>query len=409
MDIIQWFIDNLITNREELRTAWKKVPHPDISQTEAERIFANFKSVQQGVADKELLEKSIEYRQKMQKFQDTNRIERKTFREHTRVSNALEEYNKNIINLLKKYNLSNIKLHNEEKESKAVGVIQLSDLHFNELIDIENNKYDFEVASKRLKTLCERSKIYFKAHNISKVFIAICGDMLNSNRRLDELLNQATNRAKATLLAFSLLEQFILDLNQDFCVYVAGVTGNESRANPEMGFADIMASDNYDFTIFNFLRVAFRSCPSVQFGTCERLEQVVNIANQNILLMHGLAIKADIEKSIQQTIGKYAAKGIIVDYVLIGHIHSARVGDFYARSSSLCGANAYSDYGLGLSSRASQNIGIFYDNKTHDVMKIDLQITEGIDGYKIEKELEAYNAKSVDKCKQGCTVFKIVV
>lgn len=355
-------------------------------------------------ADKEIVEKNISYKMQTQKYMDTNRIERKSFREFSRVSNALEEFNKELVSNL--VHLKPFTIKHQKINNKAVGVIQLSDLHFNELIDIEGNKYDFEVASKRLKLLAEKAKQYFKG--ISNILIAFTGDVLNNDVLMDKLLNQATNRAKATNLAFHILEQFICDLSQDFNITIAGVTGNEGRAKKELGFSEILATDNYDYTILSMLKVAFRDS-NVHFVEGNHSEQVINIAGNNILLLHGLSIKGDIEKSVQGIIGKYATRGTIIDYVFIGHIHSARIGDWYARSSSLCGANAYSDYALGLISRASQNLAIFYDNKTHDVFKIDLQNTEKIDGYEIISQLVAYNAKSADKCSEKVLIHQIVV
>lgn len=355
--------------------------------------------------DAEITDYSTRLANKVQKLQDSNRIERKSFREFSRVSNALEEYNKELVSklvLIKPFTIKHAKINN-----KAVGIVQLSDLHFNELIDIEGNKYDFEIASKRLKLLAIKAKMYFKSANISNILIAMTGDLMNSDRRLDELLNQATNRAKATSLAFYLLEQFICDLNQDFNMTVASVSGNESRANKEQGFSEVCATDNYDFTIFNMLKVAFRNTPIV-FTDGSFSEQVVNVAGSNILLLHGQSIKQDFEKTLQQIIGRYASKGIKIDYIFFGHLHSARIGDLGARSSSLCGANSYSEFALDLSSRASQNIAIFYDNKTHDVFKIDLQNANN-EGYEIIKELVAYNAKSLDKCKEKVLIHQIVV
>lgn len=342
---------------------------------------------------------------KVQKFQDTNRIERKAFRENIRVSNALEEYNKELIKNLKL--LKPVTTNHSSKMSKATGLIQISDTHFNELINIKGNKYDFEVASQRLKLLCDKAKIYFKAQGIKNVLVAFTGDLLNSDRRLDEMLNQATNRAKATLLAVHILRHFVEDLNQDFNVNLAGVSGNESRANEEMGYAEIVATDNYDFTIFNILKIAFENCEGISFTDGNWSEKIVEIANQKILLTHGLSIKGDVEKSVQQLMGKHSQQGDKIDYVFIGHIHSARVGDLYSRSSGLCGGNAYSDYGLNLASRASQNIGIFYENKSHDVIKVDLQITDDVKGYDIIEKLEAYNAKSADKVKHKTPVIQI--
>ena len=79
--------------------------------------------------------------------------------------------------------------------------------------------------------------------------------------------------------------------------------------------------------------------------------------------------------------------------------NSCRIADLYARSSSLCGANAYSDHTLQLSSRASQNIHFVGDNSINS-MKIDLQEYSSYTGYDIDKYLEAYNAKSASKSKQ---------
>ena len=73
----------------------------------------------------------------------------------------------------------------------------------------------------------------------------------------------------------------------------------------------------------------------------------------------------------------------------------------------MCGANDYSEKGLGLAGRASQNCYIFYENGNRDGIKIDLQ--NASEGYDIEHSLESYNAKSNDKLSKGTTIFKIVV
>ena len=107
--------------------------------------------------------------------------------------------------------------------------------------------------------------------------------------------------------------------------------------------------------------------------------------------------------------GRYANRGVSVDYVISGHIHSARIGDIYSRSSSMVGANDYSEKGLNLSGRASQNCYIFYDNGNRDGVKIDLQNIDGQDGYDIEKSLRAYNPKSAQKLKPKTTIFEVRV
>ena len=171
------------------------------------------------VTDVELLRENVRYRKEKQKAQDVTRIERKGFREHARIENAVEEYSKELKQLFENYKLHKA-TRKHKSSSKAVGVIQFSDVHFNELVDLSNNKYDFKVAAQRCQYFVERAKQYFKNANITNVVVALTGDLLNSDRRLDELLNQATNRAKATFLSVDIMQQVILDINKQFNVSV---------------------------------------------------------------------------------------------------------------------------------------------------------------------------------------------
>ena len=358
-------------------------------------------------ADHEIVIENVKLSKQKQKLQDLNRIKNKSFREHVRVENAVIAYNEKLIKLFDKHTL-NVSSGTYSVNSDAVGVIQFSDVHFNELVDLENNKYDFKVASARTKYFIEKAKTYFKTANISNVVVALTGDLMNSDRRLDELLNQATNRANATFLAVDILQQGISDLAEDFNVSVACVVGNEGRANPELGWSKIIASDNYDWTIFQCLRFLFRSS-SVNFIQGDLSELVINVAGQNLLLLHGHgSVKGQVERSINQIVGRYALKGVNIDYVIFGHVHSARVGDNYSRSSSMVGANDYSEKALNLNGRASQNCYIFYSNGNRDGIKVDLQNTPE-EGYNINESLEAYNAKSAKKRKKRKTIFEIVV
>jgi len=356
----------------------------------------------------EVIVENVRLAKQKQALQDKNRIANKTFREYARIENAIEAYSEQLVKMFKKN-----KLHKRVSSSKlntsAAGVIQLSDVHFNELISLRDNKYDFKVAARRLKHLVSKSKVYFKAYGITNVLVALTGDLMNSDRRLDELLNEATNRSQATFLAVDLLQQFLRELHKDFNVSVACVTGNEGRVNKEPGWSPIVATDNYDFTIFNILKYIFNES-DITFIDGDPTELIVEVAGQNLLLMHGnCSIRhAALDKSINQVIGRFAMKGVRVDYVIMGHVHSASVGDNYARSASLAGANDYSDKGLNLISRASQNCYIFYKDGNRDGIKIDLQNVPK-EGYEIDGSLAAYNAKSASKNHKNKTIVQVVI
>jgi len=358
-------------------------------------------------ADHDIVRENVRLSKQKQKAQDKNRIFNKSFREHARIENAVEEYSKQLLKLFENNDLHKT-LNSFDVNNKAVGVIQFSDVHFNELVELENNRYDFKVASSRVRYFVNRARMYFKTANITNVVMALTGDLMNSDRRLDELLNQATNRAKATFLGVDILQQAIIDLNQDFNVTVASVVGNEGRANKEMGWSNVVATDNYDYTIFQCLRYLFRD-KSIKFVHGDPSELVINVAGQNLLMLHGHgSLRGKLDTSVNQIAGRYSLKGIKIDYVIFGHVHSARVGDNFGRSSSMVGANDYSEKALNLNGRASQNCYIFYNNGNRDGIKVDLQNTDDT-GYDIDKSLEAYNAKSSEKRIQKKTIFEVVV
>lgn len=359
--------------------------------------------------DADIITENVRLAKKTQKNQDTNRIERKSFREHARIENAYAEYTRELIDRINENEFHVLECKGSKVAGSGAGIIQLSDLHFNELVDLPHNKYSFEIAAKRLKRLANEVYFAFGYRGITNVLIACTGDFMNSDRRMDELLSNATNRSKATFLAVDLLQQFISEIAQSFNVTVASVTGNEGRVDKEPGWSDVLATHNYDFTIHGMLAMLFKDT-DVVFLHGDPVEQVVNVAGANILLLHGHSIRAtaNLTDMVTKLIGKYAGREIRIDYVMFGHVHEASVGDIYSRSSSLVGANAYSEYGLNLLSRASQNIYTVDDLGNINGMKVDLQFV-GDESYDIDEKLASYNAKSAGKLKTHTVVHKIVI
>ena len=373
-----------------------------ISKMKASGMISDLEDVQR---------ENVQLAKKLQKNQDLNRMKNKSFREHARLDNAVGELGREFRDILKKHELPKkaFRLEKIKSSKKVGGILQLTDLHLNELVNIVSNKYDFVIASKRIRKFVNDSKVYFNAKGVKDVCICMTGDLMNSDRRLDEILSQATNRAKALFLSVMIIEQAILDLQKDFNVSVVSVIGNESRITKDIGWSEVVASDNYDFMIHQTLKLIFRNS-NVRFFDGAITEQIIEIVGQNILICHGNQIKGSkMEQSVQKIIGKYATENILIDFVISGHLHSCRTSDNFARGSSMVGSNDYSWGALQLASRASQNIHIFNANGNRDSIKIDLQNTDGVKEYPIKKELEAYNAKSLSKAKKKTTVFKIVI
>jgi hypothetical protein len=352
--------------------------------------------------DEELVDQNVRLAKKVQKLQDTQRVERKSFREHSRIDSMILTMHEEIADVLLKnsFSLSTIR-HLPSKSKPPVGVVQLSDIHFNELInDLSSNAFNFEIASQRLHKLVRKSKPIFKSLGIKEVALFLTGDLLNSDRRLDEVTNMATNRSRAVFLAVDIIQQIILDLNKDFNVTVASVTGNESRVGEHVHFSDFLAGDSYDIVIHNMLTYLFKNSKGVTFIPADNpVECVVDINNNNILLVHGnlhRGIARNPEVEIEKIKARYANSGTLISYVLCGHIHCAQISDLYARSSGLPGSNAYSERALNLSGRASQNVFIVHDKFGEiDGIKIDLQNVSDEPMYSFDTTLSSYKKAAV--------------
>ena len=362
--------------------------------------------------DRELLHENVRLAKGKQKAQDNNRIQNKSFREYARVENAIEEFAKEISEQNKKFakELSKIKFKNHRHVTGGTGVIQITDVHANELIDLPHNRYDFEVMAKRLKMHITESIAYFKFRGAKKVLILFTGDLLNSDRRLDELLNASTNRAKATVLTIHILKQAICEVREHYPVDIISVVGNESRVNKEMTFSNEALSDNYDFTIIAQLKQIFEfaKIKDVHFKGYDKVWEVVDFGQQKWGVSHNLSGSVDSQKSAQGHIGMFSLQGHKIDFLVGGHIHALNVTEISARSSSLCGDNAYANNALGLTGRAT-HLCYFVNGKKRFTQVNDVQDVEGVEGYEIVSQLKAYNAKSASKVKENRTIIQIVV
>ena len=363
--------------------------------------------------DRELLQFNVRLAKARQAQADTNRIERKAFREHARIENAVAAYTRELCSLLDERGFTHaVKLSRIPNGGDAVLIVQLSDLHFNERVELASNRYDFTVAAQRLVKLAQRVKQLGKSYGARKVVVACLGDFLNSDRRLDELMSNSTNRSKATLLAVDILKSFLLDLREQFEIEVYGITGNESRVGKELGWSDALATDSYDLMIYGILQRGFEGTEGIRFCGFRANELLFEVLGRTFLCLHGHQIKADVQKSVQEITGKYATQGITVDYTLFGHLHASAIGDYHARNASLVGSNAYSEAGLNYCSKAAQNVHIVTGSKgggTIDGMKVDLQDVSGITPYPFASEWEAYCPKSERKLHNPSVVYQVVV
>jgi len=356
-------------------------------------------------------ELQVEYVQKkakqLQRKKDELNVVNKHFREYARIENTLTALNEALIEQLTLDTYKPITYEHPVTKGTVL-IVQVTDLHLNELVQMPDNKFDFVVAAQRMQMYADKIRIQAKAYNCTEIVVAFTGDILNSDRRLDEKMHMATNRTKASIIASQILYHFLQDINRVANLSLLSVSGNESRINEDFSLSEIAMSDNYDFLIFNMIKLLFKGAKGITFIEGDPVEQVINVNGSNILLTHGTTIKEG-QAAMQQVFGKYAAKGILLDYAIFGHIHFTNVTDIYSRSGSLIGNNVYSDRYLNLITKASQVIHAIALDGTIDNIKVGLQYADAYEGYDIQDDINAYNSKLADNTKERTTIVQIVI
>lgn len=409
-EILELWNDGNGINKMEIATHLKKKYKLDVSINALEVHLKGF--LKNHFIDKEIVEQNVRLAKGKQKAQDNNRIANKSFREYARVENALEEYVKSIQEQNKTFaaQLSKVKFPKYKANKGGTGIIQITDTHGNELIDLPHNKYDFNVLAKRLKKHISESLNYFEYRGVNKVLIAFTGDLLNSDRRLDELLGASTNRAKATVLMIHVFKQAICDVAMKYPVSIVSVVGNESRVNKEMTFSNEALSDNYDFTIIAQLKQIFEfaNVKNVHFKGYDKVREVVDFGEQKWLLSHNISGTVDSQQKTQSEIGMYSLMGHKIDFCIGGHIHATRITDISARSASMAGSNSYNENALGLIGRASHNCYVV-KGKERFIQVNDIQDVDNVEGYEVISQLEAYNAKSNSKIHKSTAILQIII
>jgi len=343
----------------------------------------------------------------LQRKTDTLNVINKNFREYARVENALTALNEALNEQLTNQTFKPITYKYPDKEGTVL-IVQVTDMHFNELVEMPDNEFGFKVGAQRLQKYAHTIHQMAKVYECTDIVVALTGDIINSDRRLDEKLHMATNRTKASLIATQILFHFLQDINRVANLKIVSVSGNESRINEEFGLSEMTMSDNYDYLVFNMLKMLFKDSKGIEFIEGDPVEQVINVNGSNVLVTHGTGIKEG-QGPMQQIFGKYAAKGILLDYAIFGHIHFTNTTDIYSRSGSLIGNNVYSDRSLNLVTKASQVLHVIEKDGTINSLKVGLQYAGDYEGYDIEDDITAYNAKLADNTRQRTTIVQVVI
>lgn len=228
----------------------------------------------------------------------------------------------------------------KRREHHATPILMLSDLHLDEVVDLEEmdgvNEYSRAIAERRLTRTVEGAitllKHYVAGVTVDGVLVALLGDIITGAIH-DELV--ATNEAPPAasiaywvpVLASALV--FLAD-ELDVPVHVAPVDGNHDRFYKKTP-AKQRAESSLAWVIYNWLADHVRGDDRISFSITVAPEQLVDVYDTTFLLSHGDSFRSaggvgglypSMLKWLLRRHDYYSKTSRDFDFALIGHWHS---------------------------------------------------------------------------------------
>ena len=235
-----------------------------------------------------------------------------------------------------------------------------SDWHLGEVVDKDQmnglNEYNLQVAAERVAVLV-RSMLSFKrvSPSLTGLDIWALGDMASGKiHRLEE--TNEVPAAEQYVRAGYLMADAIRELAPHYPeIYVGGIVGNHPRAENDPASKDSYNSG--DWIAYEMARALTRDLKNVAWEIPRGGMIVRQFGGKNFLLWHGDGIKGNVSgvpwvaltrrvNSLKET---YAAMGVRIDYIVVGHFHQRSIVPALYMNGSLIGNNEHGikNYGGG--------------------------------------------------------------
>lgn len=263
-----------------------------------------------------------------------------------------------IANAFKNHDFSHLHYRYKPVDSKDKKMIVcLSDLHIGALVDLDVNKYNFEIAKKRLYEYLNQVVTDAKDNNITDIYLVGLGDMIEHPYMHNLAYNCEFTLSEQITMASDVVISFIMGLiNSDLNVTYAGVAGNHDRFHEDKNrnLDGDHAVKGINKAVESFIHNA--KIERAKYVQAKDYEHTFTINGLNILAIHGdLSGRADVG-----IMSKYSNKnGVDYDLVLMGHYHTVQIlevgyNKFIAVGGSIKGADSYSVNKLQKQSAPSQ-------------------------------------------------------
>lgn len=325
---------------EALRTHFKQMRYDNGTIVHNEKMLSG-----QTIGDitfPEFEEKTEELKRDLYKQQIKTRDERnsyrRTLRDEARIENIKDLIGESIKHLS---SLKEVEYVNEGESDEVEAVMLLSDMHVGMQIDNFANKYNSEIARKRLMAYVDETIRICKESGVSRLNVCNLNDMVHGIIHVTARIEEETDVIEQVMLAAEFLSEALNKLQEAAPeVIYRSVTDNHSRAIAN--YKEHIEKENLARLIDFYIEARLQNS-NIIFAK-DNLDwdiSMFELLNGKIMVCsHG---HRDSINTILQ--GYMGATRKYVDYVCVGHYHESKMKTFQGAkvfvNGSLCGTDSF--------------------------------------------------------------------
>lgn len=311
----------------------------------------------------EIQSEKLELEKEKIKMRDQRRILNTKIREMARLEH-LENYLKENVESIEPVSIPVVE---KDNENDKVMLVCASDWHIGANIDNSFNKFNSEIAMKRIQKFKSEIMKKLRKENIHKLNIANLGDSIMGHIHVTARIENEENSIEQIVRASQYFEEFIKDFvleGYDVTFYNIGGNHNRLIANNKESLG---TKESFERLITVYLEKAFKNFDNFKHIDDEYGIIELDIKDKKVVLIHG---DRDSGNNVVSKLNEILDTRI--EYLFSGHVHNA----FYREHGiathigvgSLMGADSYATY-KRFSSRPSQSYFVF-DDEGIDNMKV---------------------------------------
>lgn len=256
---------------------------------------------------------------------------------------------------------------------RATGVLLLSDLHLDEVVDLHEmdgiNEYNREIAKARLERVVNKTVDLLRTHvsgvHYDGMVAALLGD--NITGVIHDELERTNEAPPAASIVYwvPIIASALTHLADEFGrLYVPCVDGNHDRFYKKTPKKQ-RAESSLAWIIYNWLADHLRDDDRITFGISTSPEQLIDVYNTTLLLSHGDGFRSaggvgglypSLLKFLLRKHQLYSTTKRDFDLALMGHWHQPLWGQDFVINGSPKGYDEYAKDAGFIHSKPSQQL-----------------------------------------------------